>query len=281
MGRDDFAVFEDNERQELQVFTAASIPISLGLLLDGSTSMKGQRIADAVEAFKQFVRNGLAPGDEAFVMAFAGVPVLVQGWTEKAELDHTMLNVEVGGGTPMYETLVRAVGFLSGARQVRQVLLLITDGNATDERPRFQRVGPSDVTRAQPSGTGASLPDAEPRWPEWARSALQRSEALLYAIGIDSPPADPHGEAGRPVNKEALRHLTDDTGGYTEIVASSADLPASVKRISDELKQQYLLGYSSTRARDGKYHRLRVEARCADCRVRARQGFQADKKRSK
>jgi Ca-activated chloride channel homolog len=255
LGREDFEVYEDDVRQPLQVFTAGAIPVSVGVLLDGSNSMKGRRIADALEALSQLVQYGLAPGDEIFVMEFAGVPRLVHGWTEKTTLEGAALHVRIGGGTPMYETLTRAVEELSAARHVRRVLLLITDGNATDEW-------------LSPGTTG--------NWPYKARVALQRSEALLYAVGIDSPPADRiNPEMAKPVDAATLQRFTDATGGYTEIVKSSADLVQAVRRISDELKQQYLLGYESNKAHDGRLHSIRVEVRASGCRVRARRVFLA------
>jgi Ca-activated chloride channel homolog len=255
IGREDFEVYEDDVRQPLQVFTAGAIPVSVGVLLDGSNSMKGGRIADALEALSQLVQYGLAPGDDVFVMEFAGVPRLVHGWTEKTTLEGATLHVRIGGGTPMYETLTRAVAELSGARHVRRVLLLITDGNATD---------------------GWLQPRATANWPYKARVALQRSEALLYAVGIDSPPADRiNPEMAKPVDAATLQRFTDATGGYTEIVKSSADLVQAVRRISDELKQQYLLGYESNKAHDGRLHAIRVEVRRSGCRVRARRVFLA------
>ena len=255
LGREDFEVYEDNVRQPLQVFTAQANPVSVGVLLDGSNSMKGKRMADALEALSQLVQYGLAPGDEVFVMEFAGVPRLLHGWTEKTTLEGATLHVRIGGGTPMYETLTRAVEELSAARHVRRVLLLITDGNATDEW-----LSPGTTTN----------------WPYKARVALERSEALLYAVGIDSPPADRIEPAmAKPVDAATLRRFTDATGGYTEIVRSSVDLPQAVRRISDELKQQYLLGYESNKTHDGRLHSIRVEVRRSGCRVRARRVFLA------
>lgn len=255
LGREDFEVYEDNVRQPLQVFTAQAIPVSVGVLLDGSNSMKGKRMADALEALSQLVQSGLALGDEVFVMEFAGVPRLVHGWTEKTALEGATLHVRIGGGTPMYETLTRAVDELSAARHIRRVLLLITDGNATDEW-----LSPGTTTN----------------WPYKARVALQRSEALLYAVGIDSPPANRIDPAmAKPVDAATLQRFTDATGGYTEIVRSSGDLPEALRRISDELKRQYLLGYESSKAHDGRLHSIRVEVHRSGCRVRARRVFLA------
>ncbi len=75
------------------------------------------------------------------------------------------------------------------------------------------------------------------------------------------------------VNVAALREITDDSGGRTEIVRSTRDLNPATAGIADELSRQYYLGYPATGAKDGKWHAIRVELRNASYHVRARRGF--------
>ena len=77
------------------------------------------------------------------------------------------------------------------------------------------------------------------------------------------------------MNPYALREITDDTGGRTEVVHDSADLGAATARIADELNHQYVLGYTSPAAPDGQYHSIRVRVTRPDYRVRARRGYVA------
>ena len=77
------------------------------------------------------------------------------------------------------------------------------------------------------------------------------------------------------VNVHALREITDDSGGRTEIVRSGRDLDPATANIADELSQQYYLGYSSTTKKDGRWHAIRVETRDKSLRVRARRGYVA------
>jgi VWFA-related protein len=77
------------------------------------------------------------------------------------------------------------------------------------------------------------------------------------------------------VNVSALRELTDDSGGRTEVVRDAQDLDPATASIAAELSQQYYLGYSSTRPRDGKWHTIEVRVREGDFRVRARRGYVA------
>ena len=76
LSRDDFEIFEDGTPQPITVFTDERVPISLGVLLDSSDSMRGQRIADARGAVDRFVSTLLEPGDEAFIAAFNHRPRL-------------------------------------------------------------------------------------------------------------------------------------------------------------------------------------------------------------
>ena len=104
------------------------------------------------------------------------------------------------------------------------------------------------------------------------RSALLRSDAFVYAIALDS--AERHAINTR-VNPTALREITDDSGGRTEVVQSSADLADATSRIAEELNSQYLLGYTSSHGADGEYHSIRVRVRGGEYKVRARNGYVA------
>jgi hypothetical protein len=77
------------------------------------------------------------------------------------------------------------------------------------------------------------------------------------------------------VNVAALRDITDDSGGRTEIVRSTRDLDPATAGIADELSKQYYLGYSATGPKDGRWHSIRVEVRNPSYHVRARRGYVA------
>ena len=78
------------------------------------------------------------------------------------------------------------------------------------------------------------------------------------------------------VNVVALRDLTDESGGRTEIVRESRDLDPATANIAAELSQQYYLGYPASGKKDGKWHAIRVEAKNSSYRVRARRGYVAN-----
>jgi VWFA-related protein len=95
----------------------------------------------------------------------------------------------------------------------------------------------------------------------------------VYAIAIDAP--NPRA-INRSVNPATLREITDESGGRTEVVQSSADIAAASARIADELNHQYVLGYTPPHGADGKFHSIRVRARGSEYRIRARKGYVAE-----
>jgi hypothetical protein len=102
---------------------------------------------------------------------------------------------------------------------------------------------------------------------------LLRSDVFIYAIAIDSPERQP---INTRVNAEALREITGESGGRTEIVRSSTDLVEATARIAEELNSQYVLGYTSPRGADNQFHSIRVRIRApggAEYRVRSRNGY--------
>jgi hypothetical protein len=89
--------------------------------------------------------------------------------------------------------------------------------------------------------------------------------------GTTSWPRSP----GERVNADALRQITDDTGGRTEIVRGFDGLDSATARIADELSKQYFLGYTSSVNKDGRWHSIRVTVRDRNLTVRARKGYVA------
>ena len=89
----------------------------------------------------------------------------------------------------------------------------------------------------------------------------------------DEPPRSTKSVDVERVNEYALRDITDDSGGRTEIIRYPRDPDPATARIADELSKQYFLAYPSRGHRDGRWHTIRVEARDQALRVRARKGY--------
>ena len=243
--REAFEVYEDGDLQKVTQFTGERVPISLGVLLDTSDSMFGQRIRDARAAVERFLFDLLDPGDEYFAMAFNHQPRTLTRWTSAPEVMRRALDrLKPIGGTAAYDAIVAALPMIANRSRERAALLVISDGADTASTATIREV----------------------------RSALLRSDAFVYAIALDSPVRQ---AINARVNPTALREITDDSGGRTEVVQSTADLVDATSRIAEELNSQYLLGYTSPHGADGQYHSIRVRVRGTDYKVRARNGYVA------
>jgi Ca-activated chloride channel family protein len=243
--REAFEIYEDGDPQKLTQFTNERVPISLGVLLDTSDSMFGRRIKDARAAVERFLFDLLDPGDEYFVMSFNHQPRALTRWTSAPDIMRRALDrLKPSGGTAVYDAMVAALPMITIRSRERAALLVISDGADTASTTTIREV----------------------------RSALLRSDAFVYAIALDSPERQ---AINTRVNPTALREITDDSGGRTELVQSSADLADATSRIAEELNSQYLLGYTSSHGADGQYHSIRVRVPGTDYKVRARNGYVA------
>lgn len=243
--REAFDVYEDGIRQTITQFTNERVPVSLGILLDVSDSMFGNRILEAREAVEQFVTGQLDPEDEFALLAFNHEPRPLTSWTsDRATAARVMQPIKPSGATAIYDAIVAALPFVGVRNRQRAALLVISDGADT--------------------ASDATIRDVH--------SALLRSDAFVYAIAIDAPARQP---INREVNPSALREITDQSGGRTIVVQSTADAVTALMQIAEELNSQYLIGYSSSKAGDGKFHSIRVRVRDTDYQVRARNGYVA------
>lgn len=302
--KEDFRVFDDETLQSVTHFSAERVPVSLGILLDTSGSMSGEKIDAARAALERFLDLLNDPQDEAFLYRFDNRPQLVHGWThDMRSISDSLAMVVPHGSTAMYDAIVEAMEVLQQAHNRKKAIVIISDGNDTNSR--------SDVFTV--------------------KQMIRESEVLVYAVGIDAPPENSRGpdpapvmqtamqtamqlpRGGRPmpmpfpvpggqrpprqppqpppgtaghqpyrgaedrVNVAALRDITDDSGGRTEIIRQPRDLDPATTGIADELSKQYYLGYPAPGAKDGRWHAIRVEPKNPAYHVRARRGYVAGK----
>ena len=279
---EDFTITEDGDRQTITQFETERVPVSLGIVLDTSGSMGGEKMDAARAALRRFVYDLLSPTDEMFLYRFDSHPILVQGWTEdRARLMRGLGSVVPAGGTALYDTVAEAVPLAGDGSRRKKALVVISDGNDTN----------SDIEVDE------------------LQQLIRESEVMVYAIGIDaaggsvvtrtpvpqtrlplpggiqipwlprpSPPAQRSrtGAANERVNERALRMITDDSGGRTEIIDGARNLDQATAGIASELSQQYFLGYVSTRPKDGRWHSISVQLKRGSYQVRARRGFVAN-----
>ena len=238
----DFQVFEDGVEQTITQFTDKRVPVSLGMLLDASDSMRGQAVIDARDAFDRFVGDLLLIEDEVFVATFNHMPRLLTKWTMPPMSLRGRLNeLKPSGGTAIYDALADTSRLFEQRVNLRAAMIVVSDGADTaSDRSLLQTI-----------------------------EVIRRNDAFVYAIAIDAP----DGRESTRVNPEALRDITSLTGGYTEVVRSAGDLGPATERIADELNKQYTIGYSSSKPPDGSWRPLRVRVRTGGYFVRARRGY--------
>jgi VWFA-related protein len=288
--REDFEIYEDGVLQATSHFEAERVPVSLGIVVDTSGSMVGDKWVAAQAALNRFLVDLLGSQDEVFLYRFASRPELVQPWTsDRRAAGAQLAGVRPSGGTAMYDAVADAIPLAQRGAKRKKALVVLSDGNDTSSQIRV---------------------------PELTR-LIQESEVLVYAIGIDAsggvgssaagssrpaqttsapprpasfpgrslppPPSTPAttntssstrstGSSDR-VNVDALRAMTDDSGGRTEMIYSARDLDPATAGIAGELSQQYFLGYSSSAPKDGRWHTIEVRVRKGSYLVRARRGF--------
>lgn len=245
LSRDAFEVYEDGEPQTITQFTHERVPIGLGLLLDVSDSMFGQRIKDARAAVERFLLELLAPTDAFFLMSFNHTPRLLTSWGSDATAVHAALErIHPSGGTAIYDSVLAALPIMARRSRERAAIVIISDGADTA----------SDTSLSN------------------LRSALLRADTFVYAVAIDSPLRQP---INTHVNPEALSEITNPSGGHTTVVRDSGELAAATARIAEELNSQYVIGYSSPHPGDGRFHSIRLRVGGGHYRVRARNGYVA------
>ncbi|MBI3491978.1 MAG: VWA domain-containing protein, partial [Acidobacteria bacterium] len=161
-----------------------------------------------------------------------------------ADVERALESLKPSGGTAIYDAIIESLPLVDRRQRDRAALVVISDGADT--------------------ASSATLRDLH--------TALLRSDTFVYAIAIDSPE---RRTINAGVNAQALREITAESGGRTEIVRTSDDLKDATARIADELNSQYVIGYTSSHGADNQFHSIRVKITGTDHRVRARTGYVA------
>ena len=243
--REAFDVYEDGVLQTTTQFTNERVPVSLGILFDTSDSMFGRRIDQAREAITRFVADILNPADEYAILSFNHQPHILTRWTtDRPAAARVMQPLKPWGATAIYDTIVATMPLVEVRNRQRAALIVLSDGDDTA----------SDSTQRD------------------VRSSLLRSDAFIYAVAIDPSDRFP---INVDVNRTALLELTSQSGGRTLLVHDIADTISALSEIAEELNNQYLIGYSSSKPLDGQFHSIRVRVRDSDYRVRHRNGYVA------
>ncbi|MFN9458959.1 MAG: VWA domain-containing protein [Acidobacteriota bacterium] len=260
--REDFTVFEDGKQQEIKVFSRETdLPLTIGLLVDVSGSQE-RLIPEERSAAGQFFEQVLRKKDMAFLISFGAEAELLQDLTGSPRLlreglGQLRLNAGVGGlhpgpvptgrprGTILYDAVVLAAEEKLKQEVGRKAIVLITDG--VDMGSRYSR--------------------------QQAIEAAHRADVMIYSIYF----ADFRGFGGG--GEGDLKRMAEETGGRFFSVGRSQTLSDIFRQIQEEMRSQYVIGYSSSNeARDGAFRKLEIRAADKNLKVQARRGYFASKR---
>ena len=229
--REDFQVFEDGVEQPITNFSMEDAPLSIGLLFDISGSMRN-KIKKATEAAAAFFKTS-NPQDEFFLVEFSDRPKMAVPFTsDPEEIYDRIAHTKPFGRTSLLDAIHMAMGEMKHAHNTRKALVIVSDGGDNRSRHTEREI----------------------------KGAMLESDVQVYAMGI----FDPEDVAAKHSAEEQdgprlLEELADETGGREYPVANLNDLPSISARIGNQLRNQYLLGYSPINAeRDGKYRNIKL-----------------------
>lgn len=245
--RQNFRVWEDGVPQTVSSFVHQDQPVSMGILVDNSGSMRDKRAAVDNAAMKLLQQSN--PQDAAFVVNFNDHAFLDQGFTtDRVALRQGLAHFDSRGTTALYDAVVASADELSRhARHAKQILLIVTDG--ADNASHLA-----------------------------LRDAIRRVQTLggpvIYTIGLlyDDEPQ----EAQKA--HDDLEALSAETGGIAYFPSSLDDVDRIASEVATDIRNQYVVGYHSTRpASDGGYRTVQVEAYMGKHKltVRTRRGYYA------
>ena len=245
LGPSAFTVYESGARQTLSVFRHDDVPISLGILLDNSGSMREAR--PLVEAAALAALRASNPADETFIMNFADkAKVDVPFMSDLAALSAGVARLDSIGGTALRDAIASALDHLEDhAKNQRKVLLVITDGNDNASETPMDRI----------------------------KQQAERSDVAVYAVGLLHQGDPSKVERGR----DALSALTESSGGLAQYPATADQAGAAAREIAGQMRHLYTLGYSpAAQMLDGSYRKVRVVAKGPErLHVRTRPGYWA------
>jgi len=222
-----FKVYENGAEQPIKIFRREDVPISLGIIIDNSGSMREKR--QKVETASLDLVRASNPQDEVFIVNFNDDAWLDVPFTSDIKkMEEGIAKIDSRGGTAMRDAINLSMDYLrkEGKRQ-KKVLLVITDGNDNASSISLEKL----VNRAQ------------------------QEEVLIYSIGLLNE--EERREAR--IAKRALDELTRESGGMAFYPKAPAEVDQITLQVAHEIRNQYTIGYSPTlQAMDGSFRQIKV-----------------------
>ena len=245
LGERDFEVYEDGVRQHIRLFRNEDVPVTVGLVVDHSTTMR-PKLAEVAAATRTFVQSSNRE-DEMFVVNFneivsLGLPGTMRFTDDTTELESAITTTTSGGQTALYDAIAKALEELQAGSRDKKVLIVVSDGG--------------DNASARPLAQVMNL--------------AGQSSAVIYTIGVFDE-EDPDRNPG------VLKRLAQATGGEAFFPERLSDVVTICARIARDIRHQYTIGYIPTNLTlDGTHRAIRVNARAKGLdrlTVRTRTGY--------
>jgi Ca-activated chloride channel homolog len=227
--QDNFRVYEDKVEQKLAVFKREDIPVSMGLVIDNSGSMRDKR-PRVNEAALTLVQSS-NPQDEAFVVNFNDdfYLDLDKDFTNSVpELKEALERIDARGSTALYDALIGSLDHLKKGSKEKKVLLVVTDGEDNTSRNTLEKTV----------------------------REIQKTDTVIYTIGLLSQESKKSAKAA----KRALTEIAQASGGVAYFPESVEDVHAICEQVAHDIRHQYTLAYyPSNSARDGSFRSVHVD----------------------
>jgi Ca-activated chloride channel homolog len=240
-----FKVFENGAEQQIKIFRREDVPVSLGLLIDDSGSMRDKRAKVAAAAVALVKASN--PQDEVFIVNFNDEAYLDVPFTsDLAKLEEGLARIDSRGGTAMRDAISMSIDYMKQkAKKDKKVILIITDGNDTASVETLEKT----VAKAR------------------------QSEVLIYAIGILSEEEPRESKKAQ----RALKALTETSGGMAFYPKQLPEVEKLSVQVAHEIRNQYIIAYSPTiQELDGSFRQIRVTVNGPGRpQVRTRNGYYA------
>ena len=230
--RHNFTLFEGKSEEKIQYFGTEDAPLSVGILVDLSSSMANK--IDAVrDAASEFFVNA-NPEDDYFVITFADKPKVIADTTQSfVDIHAALAAAQPKGNTALADAIYAGLAKLRHAKYSRKALLIISDGGDNNSRHSLRQI----------------------------KNLARESDAEIYAIDVcDAPTLLITKKLEERFGRQWLTDVTESTGGRTIVIDNPANIPAAAARASLELRSQYVLGYRPSRAvEDHKWRKIKVK----------------------
>jgi len=227
----DFALYENDQRQRIESFSTEDDPISVGMILDFSKSMTDKFDTERA-AVSEFFKNA-NPEDDYFAIAISDRPTLIADSTQSIDDLEQKLGLAIpAGNTALLDAIYLGVTRMRFARYQRRALVIISDGGDNHSYYNEREI----------------------------KALAEEADVLMYSIGIfDNMPVPVFKTIEEKLGKRLLTGITELTGGRTIAADDRDKVPGIAAAVSRELRQQYVLAYRSThRLHDGKWRKIRV-----------------------